>query len=98
MFDVIKNNSFRLLGTTANAKVKDRFANISRIKAYAKINKEVNFPLDFTRYLGHIDRSQESLDAATDELKTKNGLLKNSLSWIYTITPEQIEASEFLIQ
>ena len=46
MLDAIANNAFRIIGTPANAKVKDRLANLSKIKAYARIGKPLSFPLD----------------------------------------------------
>ena len=96
MLNIIINNAFRLIGTPANAKIKERLANISKIKAYSRIGKEVSFPLDLSKVLKKPNRNPEILQQATSQLNIQKEFLKHSLFWFYQLTPEQEEATEFL--
>ena len=96
MLNVVVNNAFRLIGTPVNVKVKERLANLSKIKAYSRIGKELTFPLDLAKNLKKPNRTLDTVQQAISLLNTPNEFLKYSLFWIYTITPEQQQAAEFL--
>ena len=96
MLNIIKNNSFRFIGTSVNVKVKERLANISKIKAYTRVGKKISFPLDLPDYLGEINRNSEMMEKALSVLNSEKELVKNALFWLYTITPNQKEGAKFL--
>ena len=96
MLDAIANNAFRIIGTPANAKVKDRLANLSKIKAYARIGKPLSFPLDLSKIIKKTNRTLEVVQQSISALNMPNELLKHSLFWFYSINPEQEEAIKFI--
>ena len=96
MIRTIVNNAFRILGTPVNAKIKERLANLSKIKAYAKVNKAVSFPLDLEDHLQKPERTFEMVQQAFSSINTPDTFIKNSLFWFYTMTPEQKEAAELI--
>ena len=98
MLKIITNNAFRLIGTSANAKLKERLANQSKIKAYSRIGKEVSFPYDMSKQLSKPNRTQETVDEAISRLNIPIECLKCALLWIYTITPEQQAAADLIAQ
>ena len=44
---MISSNPYRYFGVLANDSIKLIQKNLSKIKAYNKINKEISFPLEF---------------------------------------------------
>ncbi|MBQ7608850.1 MAG: hypothetical protein IJU76_12925 [Desulfovibrionaceae bacterium] len=90
--DIIQNNAFRIIGMTVNSTAKERLASVSKIKAYARIGKDVSFPLDKVFALGKVSRTVEAVDRAVVQLNTQDDFLKNALFWFYTLTPEQEKA------
>lgn len=96
MLDCIKNNAFRIVGTSVNAKARERIANISKIKAYLRVNKPISFPLDMSQNLGDPVRVLSTIDNVASNLAFPQEYLKNSLFWIYTLTDKQKEAAELI--
>lgn len=96
MLNIIKDNPLRLVGTSANAKMKERLANLSKIKAYAKINKPVSFPYDLNESLGKLDRTLDATEIAMSKLNLPEEFIKYVFFWFYNITPEQQEAAACL--
>ena len=56
--NIITHNPFRILGMFANDPLRKETANIARIRAFNKVDKECSFESDFTDILGTIDRSE----------------------------------------
>ncbi|MCR5814504.1 MAG: hypothetical protein K6G15_08460 [Desulfovibrio sp.] len=99
MLHIIEQNIFRICGTTANAKIREILANISKIKAYTRVDKTIDFPLDLKEEgLEKPDRSITRLEKALLELHTPEIFLKNSLFWFYNITSNQEKAALYLSQ
>lgn len=84
---IINQNPYRIIGVFANSKTKERVANINRIKAFAKVNKSAEFPLDLKLLLPDIDRSLEEINRAEANLTLPNDLVKYAQFWFINETP-----------
>ena len=92
--DIVSRNPFRILGVFANDPIKTRTANIGKIRAYSKINKEIVFDTDAVGVFGTIDRSSNNVEAANAELSVKNEEAIISLFWLHrnsTFTTETVK-------
>ena len=96
MIEAIKNNPYRVLGTYANATKKERLANESRIKAFQKVGKEVTFPLDLTKVLGSVDRTESSVQSAESALSLPKDRLRHGQFWFLNLTPVDAIAFQHL--
>ena len=85
--NVIENNPYRQLGIYSNSPVKERVANSNRLKAFLKVGKQVDFPLDLTQYLLPIIRTSESVAQAEACLALPNEQLKYAQFWFVKATP-----------
>lgn len=77
----IYNNPYRILGVYAGASAKEIAANTSKLKAYLKVGKTVEFPADFIILLPVLDRSQSVLDAALAKINLPQDKIQNALFW-----------------
>lgn len=66
--DLIQNNPYRLLGVFANAPTKERVASQTKLKAFLKVGKSVNYPLDLPKLLAPIERTAESVATAEAQI------------------------------
>ncbi len=98
MLKVIQDNPFFTLGVHANAPVKQRMGNISKMKAYAKLNKPLSFALDMPQYLQAPDRSINAIEHAVSLLNMPHELAVHALFWLYNMTPTQQQACDYLAQ
>ena len=89
-------NPFRIVGIPVNASMKERLTNLSKINAYSRIGRDVVFPFDLGTFMKKTDRSEKTIQTAIYQLNTPSEFLRYSLFWIYTLTPQQKEAAEFL--
>ncbi len=96
MLQVITENPFFILGTTAEASVKQRIANVSKLKAYAKVKKAIIYDTDLP-FLPTPNRSVESIDKAVASLNLPHDLIQASLFWYHTVTPTQQQAFNLLV-
>ncbi len=85
--DVIKNNPYRLLGVYANSSVKERLANLSRMKAFLKVGKQVSFPLDLVDLLGVVERTDTIVAEADAKLTLPKDQLFYAQFWFVKATP-----------
>ena len=85
--NVFENNPYRQLGIYSNSPVKERVANSNRLKAFLKVGKQVDFPLDLTQYLLPIIRTSESVAQAEACLALPNEQLKYAQFWFVKATP-----------
>ena len=46
MLDIIQHNPYRLIGVYSTATRKEIVANLARIKANIRVNRQVSFPVD----------------------------------------------------
>ncbi len=82
MLTCIKGNPFFLLGIYANAKIKERTAHVSKIKAYANVGKSVAFPLDFPNITETPERTEATVESALSIINTPKDCFIHSLFWL----------------
>ena len=85
--DVLKNNPYRLLGVYANSSVKERLANLSRMKAFLKVGKQVTFPLDLADLLGEVERTDTTVAEADAKLTLPKDQFFYAQFWFVKATP-----------
>lgn len=85
--NILINNPYRQLGVYSNSPIKERVANHNRLKAFLKVGKQVDFPLDLSQYLTSIDRTSESVAQAEANLALPNEQLKYAQFWFMKATP-----------
>ena len=73
----IEKNPFRVLGTCANATIRERNANTGRIAAFLRVGKSVSFPLDLVCRLPAVPRTPKFVAQAESELS----FLQNRIRW-----------------
>ena len=83
----IQNNPYRLLGVYANSPVKERIANHNRLKAFLKVGKQMEFPLDLPYYLPPAERTADSIAQAEASLTLPGEQVKHAQFWFLKITP-----------
>lgn len=85
--NILINNPYRQLGVYSNSPIKERVVNHNRLKAFLKVGKQVDFPLDLSQYLTSIDRTSESVAQAEANLALPNEQLKYAQFWFMKATP-----------
>ena len=85
--NIIIKNPYRQLGVYSNSPIKERVANHNRLKAFLKVGKQVDFPLDLPQYLAPIDRTSESVAQAEANLALPNEQLRYAQFWFMKETP-----------
>jgi len=78
---------YRVLGVSSNSGVKLIHKNLSKIKAFSKLNKNIEFEYDFS-FLSYkdIDRSIDSMKKAENKILLDENKLKYSLFWFQDST------------
>ena len=76
----ITNNPFRILGTLANASMKEIQKNISKINAHLSIGKEITLLFDNDNF-GSITRNESTLNSAKNVYQLDNNKLEHALFW-----------------
>lgn len=87
VLNCITNNPFRILGVFGNASKKDIVSSENKIKAFLKVEKDIQFPLDSVPNLPTIKRDLDSLSSAMKELERPIDELKSLLFWFIEQTP-----------
>ena len=79
---IFSHNSYRVLGVVSNSGVKEIKKNISKLKAFSKIGKEVAFDYDLSFLnLAKLDRRESSLLQSENSLNMDKNKITNSLFW-----------------
>ena len=95
----ISNNSYRVLGVVSNASLKDVQKNISKLKAFAKIGKQMDLDYDFSCLnLSKLNRIDDLLLKSESQIKLDKNRIKNSLFWFVDINPIDSVALSHLIK
>lgn len=94
---LIQNNPFRVVGVLANASEREIQKNKSKIKAYSKIGKTIDFDLDFP-VLDKINRNENQIHQALSDLEQNQSKLNHSIFWFLKTTPFDETAMAYLIQ
>ena len=78
--NIITQNPFRVLGLTGNATEKELQKQLSKIKAYTRVGKEINLDYDLD-FLGKLDRNSEIIQDASSKIEQADKKLMYSLFW-----------------
>lgn len=78
---IIENNPFRILGVWTNSPLRSLHANVTRMKAYLKVGKDISFPSDLTSFLPDITRSEALITQASASLNLSQDRIKYALFW-----------------
>lgn len=84
---IIQNNPYRQLGVYANSPIRERVVNHNRLNAFLKVGRQVDFPLDLTRYLPPINRTFATISQANASLALPKEQLKYAQFWFLKVTP-----------
>ncbi len=87
MNDIITRNPYRVLGVCANAPVKERVANESKMRAFLEVGRDVSFPLDLCDVLGPVERTKESVAQAVQSLALPHEQELFGRFWFVDATP-----------
>lgn len=85
--DLICDNPYRVLGVYANSPLKDRVGNANKLKAFLKVGKEVDFPLDLRHLLPPLARTQEAVAGAEAALALGHERMRHAQFWFVNATP-----------
>jgi len=78
--NIIKQNPFRILGLTGNTTEKELQKQLSKIKAYIRVGKEVSLDYDF-RFLGELERNETEIQDASNRIEQAHKRFIYSLFW-----------------
>jgi hypothetical protein len=95
--EIIQNSPYRILGVYANSPTKERLANHNRMKAFLKVGKSVSFPLDLTKYISDIHRSDSMVAEANAKLTLPKDQMLYAQFWFIKLTPLDDVAFNHLI-
>lgn len=85
--DLICDNPYRVLGVYANSPLKDRVGNANKLKAFLKVGKAVDFPLDLRHLLPPLARTQEAVAQADAALTLSHERMRYAQFWFVKATP-----------
>lgn len=85
--NIIINNPYRQLGVYSNSPIKERVSNHNRLKAFLKVGRQVDFPLDLTTYLPPVNRTSETVAQAEANLTLPKEQLRYAQFWFMKVTP-----------
>lgn len=81
MLKKITNNPFRVLGVYSNSRKSDIVRNVSKINAFLAVGKNIDFTEDYSSVLGDIDRTQQMVKGANQELTLAKDRFSYALFW-----------------
>ena len=81
MLDIILHNPFRLIGVFATATRKEIVANLARIKANIRVNRQISFPADLDGILLSPNRTAETIADAESKLALPKDLILYAQFW-----------------
>ena len=96
---IFSTNPYRVLGVSSDAGIKDVKKNISKLKAFAKIGKEMelDYNLSFLN-LAKLDRTDDLLLKSENQLNLDKNKITNSLFWFADLSPIDAVALAHLIK
>lgn len=94
----IRNNPFRFLGIFANTTLKEQSAQVSQMKAYARVGQKVDNPLRLERLLGPLPADEEKIADSESLIALPNEREQYALFWFaHGPNPEEdLKAIEML--
>ena len=96
---IFSTNPYRVLGVSSDSGIKDVKKNISKLKAFAKIGKEMelDYNLSFLN-LAKLDRTDDLLLKSENQLNLDKNKITNSLFWFADLSPIDAVALAHLIK
>lgn len=94
--EIIQNNPYRIAGILSNATAKELQKQKSKIKAYTKVGKEINFDIDFP-ILEKINRTENSIKQAFSSIEQNQDKVNYSLFWFLKVSTFDEPAIKYLI-
>uniref|UniRef100_UPI00404BA06C CFI-box-CTERM domain-containing protein n=2 Tax=Gelidibacter sp. TaxID=2018083 RepID=UPI00404BA06C len=93
--ELIKNNPYRIIGILSNATAKELEKQRGKIKAYAKVGKEITTDFDFD-ILPNIKRTEDSIERAISKIEQNQDRVNHALFWFLNASPFDNTAIEYL--
>ena len=93
--ELIKNNPFRIAGILSNTTEKELQKQKGKIKAFAKVGKEIKSEYDF-QILESITRTEDSIDKAFSNVEQNQDKVNYALFWFLNASPFDNTAIEYL--
>lgn len=84
---IIGENPYRLLGVFTNSSTKERVANLTKLKAFLKVGKQISYPLDLPDLLPHLVRTTENIAIAETKLSLPIEQMKYAEFWFVNSSP-----------
>lgn len=81
MLKAVYENPYRILGIFSNSSTKERLANHNKLKAFLKIGKTLNMPLDLGTLLPSLERTSEVVEEADSKLALPTDQLRHAQFW-----------------
>lgn len=81
MLDIIQHNPFRLIGVFSTATRKEIVANLARIKANIRVNRQISFPADLDGILLSPNRTAETIADAESKLALPKDIIRYAQFW-----------------
>lgn len=91
-------NPYRMLGVCANSSQKERLANVSRMAAFLRVKRQIDFPFDRIVGMEQPVRSEELVNDAVSSVALPGQRLYHALFWFIKETLEDDAALEQLVQ
>lgn len=81
MLEIVSHNPFRVVGVMPTSAKREIVANIARIKANLRVNREIKFPTDLSNILGPVERTTETISDAESKLTLPIDVLRYAQFW-----------------
>lgn len=81
MMEWIEKNPYRILGVFSNASLKEITANKTKLARYASVGKTLSFEADMDGVLPAVQRTEESVEKAFDDLSLPIDRLEHAFFW-----------------
>lgn len=93
--ELINNNPYRIAGILSNVTARELQKQKAKIKAYARVGKEVKSDYDF-QILESINRTEDSIDKAFSTIEQNQDKVNFALFWFLNENPFDSTAIEYL--
>ncbi len=94
---IIQNNPYRIAGILSNSSARELQKQKGKIKAFAKVGKEITSEFDFN-LLDKIERTEQTIGKAFSNIEQNQDKVNNSLFWFLKASPFDETAISYLIK
>ena len=84
--ELIQNNPYRIAGILSNSTAKEVEKQRGKIKAFAKVGKEIKSDYDF-QILSKFTRTEDSIDKAFSNVEQNQDKVNYALFWFINASP-----------